>query len=72
MENTILSYVYRYVNNKESIKEDETYEFIHNNVDILKDNFTMDEFMMWALYERNYYYYSKHRVCNYHVSNSIS
>ena len=24
------------------------------------------------LYERNYYYYSKHRVCNYHVSNSIS
>ena len=21
---------------------------------ILKDNFTMDEFMMWALYERNY------------------
>ena len=49
-----LSYIYRYVNNKESIKEDGTYEFIHNNVDILKDNFTMDEFMMWALYERNY------------------
>lgn len=49
-----LSYIYRYVNNKESIKCDEVYEFIHNNVNTLKDNFTMDEFMMFASYERNY------------------